>query len=173
MKKTLMVLTLLLFPGVACAEDDPTAPIRADFDEATEAVLVGDAEGILKYTYPGLIEKVGGLDAMRSIVVGNLTDLERRGMSILTTEIVSIAEPLPAGRELHSVVRAKRTVKTPGGRQIQDTFMIAVSIDGGKRWTFVDGPQLTPQHIDALFPEFNEALELPETAPPVVEKDAD
>ena len=93
-------------------------------------------------------------------------------MGVIATEIVSISEPLQAGDELHAIVRAKRILKAPGGRQIQDTFMIAISGDEGRNWTFVDGPQLTPKHIEALFPDFNEALEFPETVPAVFEKDS-
>ena len=170
MKKSVVVLIALLSSTLVCAADDPTAIIRAAFDRAVQAVVVGDTEAILDNTYSGLLEQVGGRDVMRSMVIKNLNDLKERGMAVVGTEIVSISEPLQAGDELHAIVRANRTVKAPGGRQIQDTFMIAVSSDGGQNWTFVDGPQLTPKHIEALFPDFNEALELPETAPPVFEK---
>ena len=81
--------------------------------------------------------------------------------------------PLPAGDELHAVVVAKRTIEGTRGRQTLDTYMIAVSGDGGKKWTFVDGPPLTPKHIEALFPEFNKALEIPKTerSPSIQKKD--
>lgn len=171
-KLTAFTIVALLCSTVVCAaEPDLTANIRASFEDAMEAAVVGDPETIVNGTYPGLVEKVGGRDAMRSMVVRNLKDLEGRGMAVLKTEIVSISEPLQAGDELHSIVRARRTVKAPGGRQIQDTFMIAVSGDAGESWTFVDGPQLKPSHIQALFPNFNPALELPETSPPTFEKD--
>ena len=171
MKKSLVV-AILLSSTLVCAADDPTANIRAAFDRAAQAAVAGDAEMILDSTYSGLLKQVGGRDVMRSMVIKNLSDLKNRGMAVVGTEIVSISEPLRAGDELHAIVRAKRTVKAPGGRQIQDTFMIAVSGDGGQSWTFVDGPQLTPKHIEVLFPDFNEALELPQTAPPVFEKDS-
>ncbi len=172
MKKSVVAIVALLSFTFVCAADDPVANIRAAFDRAAQAVVAGDAEAILDSTYSGLLEQVGGRDVMRSMVIKNLNDLKKRGMAVVATEIVSISEPLRAGDELHAIIRAKRTVKAPGGRQIQDTFMIAVSGDGGQNWTFVDGPQLTPKHIEALFPDFNEALELPETAPPVFEKDS-
>ena len=170
--KRFVIVAVLLSSMLVCAADDSIANIRVAFDRAVQAAVVGDAETILDSTYSGLLEQVGGRDAMRSMVIKNLNDLKERGMAVVGTEIVSISEPLQAGDELHAIVRAKRTVKAPGGRQIQDTFMIAVSSDGGQNWTFVDGPQLTPKHIEALFPDFNEALELPETAPPVFEKDS-
>ena len=172
MKKSAVAVVALLSSTLVCAADDPATNIRAAFDRAAEAVVAGNAETILDSTYPGLLEQVGGRDVMRSMLIKNLNDLEERGMAVVATEIVSISKPLRAGDELHAIVRAKRTVKAPGGRQIQDTFMIAVSGDGGQNWTFVDGPQLTPNHIETLFPDFNEALELPEMAPVVFEKDS-
>ncbi len=172
MQKSAIAIVVLLSSTLVCAAEDSAANIRAAFDRAAQAVVAGDAEAILNSTYSGLLEQVGGRDAMRSMLIKNLTDLEKRGMAVVSTEIVSISEPLQAGDELHAIVRAKRILKAPGGRQIQDTFMIAVSDDEGQNWTFVDGPQLTPKHIEALFPDFNEALELPETVPPVFEKDS-
>ena len=170
MKKSPVAIVALLSVTLVCAAEDPTANIRADFDRAAQAVAARDAEAILDSTYPGLLQQVGGRDAMRTMVVKNLTDLEQRSMAVVATEIVSISQPLQAGAELHAIVRAKRTVRAPGGRQIQDTFMIAVSGDEGEKWTFVDGPQLTPKHIEALFPEFNAALVLPKIERPVFQE---
>ena len=172
MKRTSLIVVALLSVTLVCAAEDPLAKIRTDFDRAAQAVAAGDPEVILDSTYPGLVQQVGGREAMQSMLAKNLSDLEQRGMAVVSTEIVSISQPLRAGDELHAIVRAKRTVKVPGGRQIQDTFVIAVSADEGKKWTFVDGPQLTPKHIEALFPDFNEALELPVIRPPVFEEDS-
>ena len=170
MKRLPVILVTLVLVALVHAAEDPTAKIRASFERASEAVAASDTEAILESTYPGLVQQVGGRAAMRVMVTESLKDLERKNLVVVGTEIVSISQPLQAGAELHSIVRAKRTVKGPGGVQIQDTFMVAVSRDNGMSWTFVDGPQLTPKHIEALFPDFNEALELPETAPPVMER---
>ena len=86
-------------------------------------------------------------------------------------EITRISEPVQAGSELHAVVRTKRTVRGPTGRQIQESYVIAVSADEGENWTFVDGQKLTPQHIMALFPDFNVDLVLPGPSAPVFERD--
>jgi len=170
MKKSPIAVVALLIATLAYGAEDPQANIRADFDRAQAAVVSGNAGAILDSTYPGLVKQVGGPDAMRSVLTKNLDELEKRSISVVGTEIVSISQPVRAGAELHAVVRAKRTVKSPGGVQIQDTFVIAVSSDAGKKWTFVDGPQLTPKHIHALFPDFNSDLVLPKTEPPVIEK---
>lgn len=170
MKKISIFAFVLFAATLTHAADDPVENIRADFDKAQRAVVTGDTATILASTYPGLVQQVGGPDAMRSMVVKNLEGLEERGMTVVGTEIVSISQPVQAGSELHAVVRATRTVKAPGGRQVQDTFMIAVSADQGKSWTFVDGPQLTPKHIHTLFPDFNDALVLPKVKAPVFER---
>lgn len=170
MKRVLVLTVVLSAVAWVHADDDPLANLRTAFDRAQQAVVAGDTAAILAGTYPGLIKQVGGPDAMRDMLSKNLAGLEERGMAVLGTEIVSVSDPVQAGSEIHAVVRATRTVKAPGGRQIQDTFMIAVSADQGKNWTFVDGPQLTPQHIDQLFPDFNDALVLPRVKAPVFER---
>jgi hypothetical protein len=170
MKKLFICFGIVISATLVQAADDPTVEIRAQFIKAAQAVIKGDADAILDSTYPGLIQRVGGRVEMRAKVIDSLMDLRHRKLSVQRTEVVSISQPVEAGEELHSVVRAKRIMQGPGGRQIQDTFMIAVSSDRGKNWTFVDGQQLTPQHIMALFPNFNTSLVLPRTAPPVMEE---
>jgi len=171
MKREAIAIVFLLAATLVCASVDPQVTIRKAVERASEAVIAGDTDAILDSTYPKLIEQVGGRESMREILTKNLTGLEQRGLTVVSNEIVSISEPVRAGTELHAIVRSRRTLKAPRGRQIHDTFLIAVSGDDGQSWSFVDGPQLTPNHIKILFPDFNSALVLPRVDAPVFQAD--
>lgn len=168
-KKPIMLLVFLLAAcGSSASGDNDT--LRSDAEWMCQAVVKSDPDAIVDQTYPGLLEKVGGRDAMRQSVVEGQRDLAAKGLKVVSVEVVSISEPVQAGSELHAVVRTKRTVKGPTGRQIQATYVIAVSSDEGENWTFVDGQNLTPAHVVALFPDFNVDLVLPGKSEPVFER---
>jgi len=170
MKKPLILFAMLLAACGMAASDD-AANLRADAEWMCKAVEEGDADAIVEHTYPGLLEKIGGPDEMRKIVLAGQTDMRQRGLAVQSVEITAVSEPLQAGSELHAVVRTKRTVKGPTGRQIINSYVIAVSGDAGDNWTFVDGQKLTPAHVLALFPDFNVDLVLPSPSQPVFERD--
>ena len=165
------ILCGVLLAACAPAVSETEQRLRADAEWMCQAVVKGDATAIVEHTYPGLLEKIGGADAMKQIVIEGQTDLRQRGLSVVAQEITAISEPVEAGEELHAVVRTKRTVKGPTGRQIQESYVIAVSLDGGETWTFVDGQKLTPAHVIALFPQFNTDLVLPGPKEPVFVRD--
>jgi hypothetical protein len=170
MKKPLILLAMLL---AACGlvASDSTDNLRADAEWMCKAVKDGNADAIVQYTYPGLLEKVGGPDEMRKIIVAGQTDLAQRGLIVQSVLITAVSEPLQAGSELHAVVRTERTIRGKTGRQIIKSYVIAVSSDNGENWTFVDGQKLTPPHVLALFPDFNTDLVLPAPSEPVFERD--
>ena len=170
MKKPVILCALFL---VVCglASADPATRLRADAEWMCQAVVKVDADAIVQHTYPGLVEKIGGPAAMKDVVVAGQAELEKSGLKVVSNEITSISEPVQAGAELHAVVRTKRVVRGRTGRQVLHSYVIAVSRDEGENWTFVDGQKLKPQHVMALFPDFNVDLVLPGPSEPVFERD--
>jgi hypothetical protein len=60
----------------------------------------------------------------------------------------------------------------PGGRSISRSFLLGVSPDGGKTWTFADGTGLQAQSDrEKLLPKLPAALKLPAEQEPEVIKD--
>ena len=168
-KPTILLTVFLAACGMAVSNDADT--LRADAEWMCQAVVKADADAIVEHTYPGLVEKVGGTDEMRKAIVAGHTDMRQRGLVVIGLEITKISEPVQAGSELHAVVRTKRAVRGPTGKQTLESYVIAVSADEGENWTFVDGQKLTPAHVMALFPDFNVDLVLPGPSKPVFERD--
>jgi hypothetical protein len=49
-------------------------------------------------------------------------------------------------------------------------FLVGVSENGGKTWTFAEGKESTPEGIRKMVPDFPDDLKLPKLKPPVLEK---
>ena len=168
----LMLLAVIAFAGVAEAAQHEAA-IRAAAEKAAAAIVDERTEAIADSTYPGLAAVMGGRVALINSLHESSAELKKRGLSVTAMEIRSISPTVVAGRQLHSIVRIKRTMDAPNGIQLQDTFLIAVSEDAGASWSFVEGRQLSPEQLNVLFPDFNPELKFPATAKPVFIRDGE
>ena len=171
MKRALLTVALMLVSAGLIAGDNHEATIRSAAEKASLAVVGGRMEAVADSTYPGLVTAMGGRSDMIIALRQSVSDLSKRGLSVEKIEVGEISDTVTAGDQLHAVVRIKRTIKAPTGRQIQDSFMLAISSDAGKNWTFVEGRQMTPPMIEALFPNFNGELVFPKTSEPVFVRD--
>lgn len=167
---SLTLLALLAAVGVANA-DQYEATIRAAAEKASSAIVEGRTEAIADSTYPGLAAVMGGRVALINSLRESTEELKNRGLSVSSMEIRSISPAVQAGAQLHSIVRVKRMMTARNGKQVQDTFLIAVSEDQGATWSFVEGRQLSPEQLQVLFPNFNSELKFPATAKPVFIRD--
>ena len=77
---------------------------------------------------------------------------------------------MTAGDDLYIVVPFLLEMKAPGGKLLQKSFVIGVSSDQGKTWTFVNGDQ-EMKKIKQVLPDLPDKLKLPERQKPTFEKD--
>ena len=79
-------------------------------------------------------------------------------------------EVLTGGPHLFAVVPDTLKFTIPGGTLTQKSFLLAVSEDQGKTWTFIDGAGLVKIKVRDMLPNFPKDAKLPEKQPPVIEK---
>jgi hypothetical protein len=61
-------------------------------------------------------------------------------------------------------------MKSSKGKISQKTFLIGISSDKGKTWTFING-DLDIKRVKSVFPNLPEKLKLPDKEKPVLEND--
>jgi hypothetical protein len=75
--------------------------------------------------------------------------------------------------KLFSVVPTSTTMTgtaTADARITQKSFMLAISTNNGKTWTFVDGSTLTPAMLSKLIPDLPPELKLPPPQAPMIQR---
>ncbi len=72
------------------------------------------------------------------------------------------------GAHVYAIVPQRMVVRRPEGRVALNSYLIAVSLDDGSSWKFVDGTQLTAAIVTKLFPDFPAAIELPAVGSPTL-----
>jgi TPR repeat protein len=149
--------------------------IRALAAESCAALTSGHYARVADFTYPKVVEMMGGRDKMIETTRQIVEDMKDRGVTIVSIEVSEPERVVTANDKLFAVVPqvvrmqgAKKTARSNG-------FLIAVSEDAGKNWSFIDGdalhekPGQERETLAQILPDFPALLSLPKWEPPVFE----
>jgi hypothetical protein len=180
MKKWL--LFALVCSGLSCeSKDSPKAesPQKADpaiearlKQQATElalAVVAGDFEKVVDFTYPKVVEMAGGRDKLIASQKKTRQAMTAAGDHI-TIDPINQSGPIVESKGImysYVPVTAKHSRKK--GLYLLNIIFIAVSSDGGNSWKFIDDSELSSRDaIKSMLPEFPEQLALPARQSPAL-----
>jgi len=161
MKKYLILMGFLLFGGISIAQNAHSESIKRDGNNMITFMLDKDYESLSRFTYPIIIEWMGGKDKMINVISKEMQRIEDQGVVFLELSIGEPEEVYEAGEEIHCLVPQKVILENKDGKIISRSHLLAVSADLGKNWYFVDIAQLTSENVTVLFPKFNSDLKIP------------
>ena len=170
MKTTSFFLILFLAFSLSTKSQDLSLIIKQQATEMSEATVKGDYSLVIKYTYPKLIEFIGGVEKMKDIMTKGTEQMNAQGMTIEKVIIGEIGKIFVAGDELHCIIPEKITMKLKDGHLLINSNLLAVSKNKGKNWYFVDCNMGKGQLVQ-LFPKFNNELIIPEKQTPIKTND--
>jgi len=168
MKHVYILLFVLFLAFNASAQDNKIVIQKANL--YATARVNADFKTIIAYTYPGLLQNIGGKDEVLNHLISKSRDL----FALPVTKFV-IGHPgrfYKAGQQIHCLIPAtiywplssNQIIKFPD--QQTEVELLAISDDGGQNWTFINIDQFTIALIPYLFPDFNPSLKI-RTVPPV------
>jgi hypothetical protein len=154
----------------AAPEAKPEQAAKASAEEAAQATIKGDFGKLADLTYPRIVEKVGGRDRMIATLESGLKDMKSKGYAFRSAKVGDPSPAVAGGPELFTVIPMTLVMKAPGGTLTVQGFMLGISGDMGKTWTFVDGAKADNEEFKKLLPNLPPALKLPKPEKPVFRK---
>ncbi len=146
--------------------------IKKSADACMGATTTGDYKTLLEYTYPPLVTLLdsiaGGAGQGKAMIEQQIKSLKEQGVAIDSGIVGEPTAHVKAGKELIAVVPIAMYMTVQNKRIKQESYMIAVSANAGKNWTFVNSSPNDEKIIALLFPNWNPALKLPEKKGPEV-----
>ena len=159
------LLSVALLAAAAFAQEqlgeEAAKSLRAQAEESSRAFLEGDYGRLADYTYPKLVELLGGREKMAEFVRKGVEDLKAGGFNPLSSVPSAPVQVLRVGRQTYAIVPLKFKMRAPGQVLVSDSFMIAVSDDGGKDWKFLSGASVDEARLKILLPGAAGKLKLP------------
>jgi hypothetical protein len=173
LRRAVFPLTLLLLWVVAASGSvqaqgglDPAearAAAKAQAGETARAFAEGNYEKLIDYTYPRVVEMFGGREKMLAGLRDEVKKMRDDGFEFISYEASEAGEPvaLPGGKLTAVIVPAVLKMKGAGRLFSQESYLVGVSADGGRRWTFISGSSLNEERLRLILPEAGGKLTLP------------
>lgn len=168
--KIRFTLILIITSSFAFGQVDNTK-IKAQAELMATSLLQDKYETLLKFTYPTVIEMVGGQAKMISIIKTGKGDMAKQGISFETVTIGEPSKTVKAGDEIHCLVPQTIFMKVPKGRVKSESYLLAVSKDNGDNWFFIAAINLTMDNVKTLLPNYNLELQIPPKKQPIFIED--
>lgn len=164
-----LALLLLILPSLlARAQNDAAATnLKAQAQECLDALLAKDYAKVVDRTYPKVVEFIGGREAMISLLETQMPALEAEGITFKQATLGEPEAPVVAGDTQYVVVPQTVILNIKGDEWEQRSYLLGISKDNGKNWTFVDGAGINQAMRTAILPDLPVAMQLPFRAPPV------
>jgi hypothetical protein len=155
------------------AEGKPETVAKQKASEVAQATVKGDFDKIATLTYSKVIDEMGGREKMIAAMKTGFKDLKARGIEFRSAKVESASPLVAGGTEDYTIVPFTLEMKVPGGRATTKSFLLGISADKGKTWTFVDGSGIGNDETmrKRLLPNLPKKLILPEKEKPVFHKD--
>ena len=160
MKLFYKIILLVVIPAFSYAQD--TAVVKKQAEAIAAAEMKGHYEVVTAHTYPKLVFAVGGKDKMTATIKQAMEMLKAQGLTIESIVVGSPGKFYKAGTEIHCLVPERTAITTSNSRLVNNSYMLAISKDGGKFWYFLDINQASYKLIPKLFPNFKKNLVIPE-----------
>ena len=168
MRQLTFLLTFLTTLTFAQVDSDV---IKKQAELTAKALLNDDYETLIKFTYPKVIELLGGRDKMISLIKKGKIEMGQQGISFDKVIIGKPSKTVIAGDEIHCLVPQTVYMKVPKGKLKSETQLLAVSRDNGSNWFFIDAVSLNKDNIKRVLPNYNFDLVLPTKSEPIFVSD--
>jgi hypothetical protein len=170
----------LLLTGLLCAtlsapapdDEKPDAVVKAKAEEVLQLLLKGDYKKFVALTYPRIVKEMGGPEKMADDLAAKMKQLKEQGYELRSLKADDPTSSAEVGERRFVVVPYALEMKSPGGKMTVKSFLVAISSDKGKTWTFVDGAGIRDVEAQKkLLPELPDppALRLPRLEKPIIE----
>jgi hypothetical protein len=165
-----LLLTCVCLPARAADQAQAKKVAKAKTQEINDALIKEDFGKIADLTHRTVVKMMGGRDKMIAVMKAGVKDMKSRGVSFRTVKVGEPSDLVAAGTDLYVVVPFRLELTIPGKRALQNSFVIGVSGDGGKTWSFVNG-DLDDKRLKLVLPNLPPALKLPKRERPTIQKD--
>ena len=188
--RTLIPLLALIFLAVPVRAQEKKEPPKADpppkadapkvdtakaveqAEAVKKAVLDSDAAKVADLTHPKVVEALGGKEKGIAVSKAAFDQMKAQKFEIKSYTIGQPGDPVKDDKAAYVVIPTKTEMTGPMVKIQSESYLLGMSTDGGKSWTFADGAGMAGGPArEALLPTLPKDLKLPEPKPPTVTKE--
>ncbi|QHS56216.1 hypothetical protein GWR56_11970 [Mucilaginibacter sp. 14171R-50] len=161
----LYCILLFIIPFAGVAQD--TALLKRQADRLAKATFKGDYKTVIDLTYPKLVELSGGRETMQKLMIERIDGLKKQGVMQFNGSVGSPGPFYNAGTQIHCLLPETITLQMFNGHYVTQSYLLAISDDKGKSWTFIDVGNMPGEVLHKLLPDYNDELVIPSSGKPM------
>jgi hypothetical protein len=170
MNSYLRVLSILLLAGwtvtsqvhpAAAAEGKEAEAAKKQAQDAMRAYAGGQYARFADLNHPKVIERIGGREKLISTLKAVNEKMRAAGWAYGAMTVGDVTQFAWMEKELVTTIPYTVEYVGPNRKKKDESYLIGVSSDRGKSWTFVEGARFTRENVKDLFPKFPEGIKLP------------
>jgi hypothetical protein len=165
----LLVLSLLNVNGQT-ESNNFNKIIKEQVEIMGQFLLKKDFNSYLKYTYPKIIEMIGGKQKMIEMLEKGSKEMESEGIGFLKVTFGEPSQIITEKNELQCTLPQIIEMKVPNGRLVTNSILIAISTDNGKNWSFIDTSGKDIMSMKRILPNLSKDLIIPTQEQPTFYK---
>ncbi|MFD0792952.1 hypothetical protein ACFQZX_04945 [Mucilaginibacter litoreus] len=159
-------LFIFFFTTYLSAKAQDSTFVKKLADKLAKATFSGDTKTVVNLTYPELVKLSGGKEAMQKLITERTEALKSRGVLKFDGWVNQPGPFYTAGNQVHCLVPETVVMFVFNGRYISHSYLLGVSDDQGKTWTFLDVGNMPGNVLKRLLPNFNPNLQIPPPTKP-------
>jgi hypothetical protein len=164
-------MLVVLLAGTAWAQPRDTAALLRCKEQAAQcarSLVTNDHQKFLSCMPPKLLALVGGAEAMLKLLDSTKKDMLDKGIEIASAKVQAPPRLYTRGPDSFALVPMTIVINTPEGKLVQESYMLALSSDRGRKWLFLDGAKLSDPRAKEVLPPLPPDLVLPPRREPTL-----
>lgn len=116
--------------------------------------------GVVKYTFPKVVEMMGGEEEMLKTTQTTMNSMKAQGYVIEDISFSNPSDIVSQNGFAQCTLNQVLLMKTPEGNIQSTTTLLAVSNDNGENWKFLDASGIPKDLVVEIFPELHPDMEI-------------
>jgi hypothetical protein len=141
--------------------------LKAEADKMGDAFVSGDYKTFVCYTYPLVTKSMGGAINMVEVLTNTTANMKAQGMTFSNITFNEPSKIQKSKNELQASITQHTEIKLPHGRIVTTSTLIAISVDDGVHWTFIDTSNKDMATLRKALPNLSPSIIIPPVQRPV------
>lgn len=135
--------------------------IKVQAEKMGAAFIAADYKIFAKFTYPKVLQLMGGEAKMATVLSKSIDAMKARGMSVSAITFSEPTKIIRAGKELQCTVEQHTEISQLNRKAVTTSVLIAISADNGINWTFIDTSNKDMATLRKMLPNLSKDINIP------------
>ncbi len=156
-----LLLILSLFFSLSFFSQTKEEALR-DANITAKATLNSDFKTVLKYTYPNVVEIMGGKEKALQLISKTMETMKKEGFIFKSSDVLEVSKIVNEQNQIRCFVKNKNVLVFNQVKITSDSYLLGIYNEETKVWNFIEAKQLFSPFMSTVLPDFKTSLVIPQ-----------